>query len=314
MTLETSFLQEHGASAPDIARETRAEAAGHLDWVGMENLATPILIKSKTGQPPLLTPGKIDVGVSLADHEARGIHMSRLFTIVQKRLMETPLSLATLRVLLQELIESQGELSHAGQIRVQYTLLEEREALMSGEKGWREYPVWLEVCRDKSGQWQFRQGFEVLYSSTCPCSAALANQLREAAFQMEFGNRATVSPKEVAMWIQEAGLIATPHAQRSRAVVVVELKEDQATPTLSELILQIEQALGTPVQAAVKRVDEQEFARLNAENLMFCEDAARRILVQLDTDDRIRDFTITVEHQESLHPHNAVARVRKTRP
>ena len=37
----------------------------------------------------------------------------------------------------------------------------------------------------------------------------------------------------------------------------------------------MEAALGTPVQTAVKREDEQAFARLNGRNLMFCEDAPR---------------------------------------
>ena len=36
-------------------------------------------------------------------------------------------------------------------------------------------------------------------------------------------------------------------------------------------------ALGTTLQTAVKRADEQAFALANGQNLMFCEDAARRL-------------------------------------
>ena len=36
-----------------------------------------------------------------------------------------------------------------------------------------------------------------------------------------------------------------------------------------DVIDEIERSLGTPVQMVVKREDEQEFAKLNAENLMF---------------------------------------------
>ena len=50
----------------------------------------------------------------------------------------------------------------------------------------------------------------------------------------------------------------------------------------SPWIDRIESSLKTPVQAAVKREDEQEFARLNGQNLMFCEDAARRLQHELD--------------------------------
>ena len=48
------------------------------------------------------------------------------------------------------------------------------------------------------------------------------------------------------------------------------------------LLETIESALATPVQTAVRREDEQEFARLNGENPMYCEDAVRRIRAALD--------------------------------
>ena len=77
-------------------------------------------------------------------------------------------------------------------------------------------------------------------------------------------------------------------------------------PSLESLIIELENIIGTPVQAVVKRVDEQEFARLNGENLMFCEDAARRIKQYLNKTPCIVDYWLKVEHQESLHAHNAV--------
>jgi GTP cyclohydrolase I len=61
------------------------------------------------------------------------------------------------------------------------------------------------------------------------------------------------------------------------------------------------------VQTAVKRADEQAFALLNGQNLMFCEDAARRIQAALEPDERISDFWLRASHHESLHPHDAVA-------
>jgi GTP cyclohydrolase IB len=115
----------------------------------------------------------------------------------------------------------------------------------------------------------------------------------------------------VQMWLEETGPVATPHAQRSRADVVVEFNGAGAGMDPAGLIDLLEQTLGTSVQTTVKRVDEQEFARRNAQHLMFCEDAARRLKRALDQDARISDFTIRVEHQESLHAHDAVAVARK---
>jgi GTP cyclohydrolase I len=57
----------------------------------------------------------------------------------------------------------------------------------------------------------------------------------------------------------------------------------------------------------VKREDEQAFARLNGQNLMFCEDAARRMQSALQADERIADFWLRASHFESLHAHDAVA-------
>ena len=62
---------------------------------------------------------------------------------------------------------------------------------------------------------------------------------------------------------------------------------------------------------AVKREDEQAFALRNGQNLMFCEDAARRLKQRFDTFTELSDFRISVTHKESLHPHNAVAIITK---
>ena len=79
------------------------------------------------------------------------------------------------------------------------------------------------------------------------------------------------------------------------------------------LINWIEEALGTPVQTMVKREDEQEFARRNGQNLMFCEDAARRVQAALMKEPLILDFIAQMNHLESLHPHDAVSVVSRGR-
>ena len=62
-----------------------------------------------------------------------------------------------------------------------------------------------------------------------------------------------------------------------RAQLSIELDANQSTLPLTDLIDDVEAALGTAVQTAVKRADEQAFALANGQNLMFCEDAARRL-------------------------------------
>ena len=83
-------------------------------------------------------------------------------------------------------------------------------------------------------------------------------------------------------------------------------KERKAWSGLRDLINLLEDELKTPVQAAVKREDEQEFARLNGQNLMFCEDAARKIKTTLESKE-FSDYFLQINHYESLHAHDAVA-------
>jgi GTP cyclohydrolase I len=157
------------------------------------------------------------------------------------------------------------------------------------------------------GHFSLELGCEVVYSSTCPCSAALARQLIQDRFAQDFARGRPVDYDAVIAWLgSEQGICATPHSQRSVAHVRVKLAPGFDLPII-ELIDRVEAALQTPVQTAVKREDEQAFALLNGQNLMFCEDASRRIQAALDVDDRIVDFHVRATHQESLHPHDAVA-------
>ena len=155
-------------------------------------------------------------------------------------------------------------------------------------------------------------GVEILYSSTCPCSAALARQLIQQAFQERFDGGAGITFEHVNDWLgTERGVVATPHSQRSVAKVKTQLAENADDLPIRELIESLEEAIGTPVQAAVKREDEQEFALRNGQNLMFCEDAGRKLKAMLKDDSRFTDFWVRIEHHESLHAHNAVSIVTK---
>jgi GTP cyclohydrolase I len=154
---------------------------------------------------------------------------------------------------------------------------------------------------------RFVLGTEVVYSSTCPASAALSRQLIQQQFADDFTLDRSLDHATVMAWLgSERGMSATPHAQRSTARLRVRFA-DGAPIALIDLLDRAEQALGTPVQTAVKREDEQAFARANASNLMFCEDAARRIHNALLADESIADFSVRIAHHESLHPHDAVA-------
>lgn len=295
---------------PDISHEEKPQSAARLDGVGMSGIEIPVLIKAECGTPTL-QPARIDAYVSLDDKGAKGIHMSRLYLALQEILAEEVLSLFTIKKVLQKFVESQKGISENAFLKISYDLMVQRKALLSERLGWRQYPVALSGSL-KSGVCEFEVSAQVAYSSTCPCSAALARQLIQNQFCEEFDNQSDVPVDVVRDWLGEASsIVATPHAQRSYADFKVKVDDGQVAPSPLQLIDLIEGAVKTPVQSAVKRQDEQEFARLNGSNLMFCEDAARRVKQALGGDPRILDYWVKVDHVESLHPHSAVSVVTK---
>jgi GTP cyclohydrolase I len=292
---------------PDVAGDAAA-AARALDWVGMRNIALPLRVRGEDGVA-LQVPASVDVFVDLRDPDARGIHMSRLYRQLQDSLVEDTLTPARLRRVLQSCVDSQGALSSAARLTLRYEQLLKRRALSSDNSGWKRYPLEIDAAL-VGGHLALSLAFSVEYSSTCPASAALSRQLNAERFAEDFAAAHPLSTHVVRDWLaSERGLAATPHAQRSTAEIRVELQPAFDELPVADLIDRAEAALGTPVQTAVKREDEQAFAKLNAENLMFCEDAARRVAAALADDARVQRYDVRVSHFESLHPHDAVAQV-----
>ena len=300
-------LRPNAQPMPDVAGDA-AVAARALDWVGMRNIALPLRLRGDDGTV-LQVPASVDVLVDLRDPDARGIHMSRLYRQLQDTLVEEALTPARLARVLQACVESQGALSTSARLTLRFEQMLKRRALMSDNSGWKRYPLEIDAVLAHE-QFTLTLAFSVEYSSTCPASAALSRQLNAERFVDDFAAAHPLSTQVVGEWLaSERGLAATPHAQRSRAEIRVELLAASDELPVADLIDRAEAALGTPVQTAVKREDEQAFARLNAENLMFCEDAARRVAAVFASDTRVRRFDVSVSHFESLHPHDAVAQV-----
>jgi len=299
-------------SLPDVAFDA-VPLARPLDWVGMDGMALPIRVDGADGLP-MQTAATVDVAVNLRDPAARGIHMSRLYLRLQQSLSSETLGAPSLRRLLDACVSSQNGLADRARLRLRFDRLLLRKALRSDNAGWKRYPVEVEA-ELAEGHLRLTLGFAVEYSSTCPASAALSRQVNARHFIETFPEGQPLDGGRVHDWLEsESGMIATPHAQRSRAQVRVELRPTFDELPLEPLIDAAEAALGTPVQTAVKREDEQAFALANGANLMFCEDAARRLAAVLAADPRVAAWSVRAAHLESLHPHDAVAFVGGRNP
>ena len=243
--------------------------------------------------------------MSLNDGEARGIHMSRLY-LALAALERQDLSPSLLRQVLEDFLASHYGLSNSAYLKIHCEVLLKRPALVSPLAGWKSYPVSISASL-KNEVFHVELKVDLPYSSTCPCSAALARQLIQQQFIDDFANK-PLQHAEVLTWLGSSqGIVATPHSQRSTAHLHIHLDEFIDELPLSVIISDAEAALGTAVQTAVKRADEQAFALANGQNLMFCEDAARRLNLALRRSPGVSGFHLRVIHAESLHAHDAVA-------
>ncbi len=287
---------------PDITTESCVKHAFNLQWVGMEGIAIPLKLNLYDALTHTFN-AKASIYVDLDNMESKGIHMSRLHKVINK-LSSLKCDKESLDSLLEQSISSQNGISKSARIRLEFDLILEKSSLLSQNVGYQSYSI---VINSEANAQSKNYEIEVTipYSSSCPCSASLARQLYANAIDARFPE-ALINKKQLTEWINSEGkAYATPHSQRSYAYIKIKLGEN-LWPNIKTLIFQLEEVIGTPLQTVVKRSDEQEFARLNGENLMFCEDAARRIKKCLEEMPFAENYCFKVEHQESLHAHNAV--------
>ena len=290
---------------PDIAETNINNDMYPLQWVGMEGIAIPLNLTLSTDKLQTVT-AIANVYVGLDDTSKKGIHMSRLHALLNE-FSRSNGDKKALKRLLTNMVSSQGGISQSAKIELSFDVLLPKKALLSDETGYQSYQARLsaQLC---AGDYDYGLHLTIPYSSTCPCSAALSRQLLANAIDKTF-DESSIDKSTLLAWVQDNS-VATPHSQRSYAYLELTLGNHDYPP-LDSLIVSVETAIGTPVQTMVKRRDEQEFASLNAANLMFCEDAARHIKALLEKSAWVADYWFKVEHQESLHAHNAVVIDRK---
>jgi len=290
---------------PDIASNSPAQTEGNIEWVGMSQIEMPIMLDSQDESPQRVS-AKIEAFVNVIVPQAKGIHMSRLYLRLDQLSTQESLSPVSLGNILHDFVTSHDDISDSAQLSFHFDYHLRRASLLSKKLGWKAYPVTIKATRTNNNV-AIELSVDVAYSSTCPCSAALARQLIQQSFDQSFANDQALDKEDIIAWLGTSeGIIATPHSQRSIAQVKVVLDANDNDFSIKQLIDLVEDTMQTPVQAAVKREDEQEFARLNAANLMFCEDAIRKVKYSLNHQD-YSDYWIRINHYESLHAHDAVA-------
>lgn len=249
-----------------------------ISQVGVENVKVPIFLDSMYGKTHELV-AVVSMSTDLRA-DMKGISMSKLLRTLVSYL-DKPLKHETVKKLLEEFrveVESNSKDSY---IKFKFQL----PIYVKSPRSGYVFPQYYDCAwegRLANGKFRFFQKVLVQYASYCPCSASLCDNLKEK------------------------GHFGFPHAQRSFAEVLVEVLEEERV-WLEEIIKLIEESVKTIPYPILRRVDEQEVAKIAAENPMFVEDAIRRISNALDLELRIYDWIVKCTHQESIHTSDAIA-------
>tara|TARA_A100001391_G_C5058222_1_gene275309 strand:+ start:487 stop:1401 length:915 start_codon:yes stop_codon:yes gene_type:complete len=253
-----------------------------LKKVGIAPVDLPVKLMRRNGSSQILQ-AEASLYCSLDDINAKGLNLSRLYLLMHDKIKDK-LSLEGIKEALTELAEKQGSNNAFCKLRFKYPWTQ--DSLRSDLQGHIAYKTVLDGSYSKENGYKFYLTIEYVYSSTCPCSFELAYDAR--------------TKREAA---------ANAHSQRSIATVTVQFDPDKIV-WIEDLVELCREHIPTEVQIVVKRKDEQAFAELNGSNLLFSEDVARILHQALDEwyeEKRIFDFSVSISHEESLHPWNAIA-------
>jgi len=261
-----------------------------IKQVGVENVEVPFRLESKYGGFHQLV-ANVSLRTNL-DKDTKGISMSRLL-LTLKPYLDLPLKHTLIKQILEDLKKNVG--STASYMKFEFRMPISRKSILSDN----EFPIYYK-CRFEGqlyeskrnvepvdvyeiyDRFRFYQGVIIQYASYCPCSAELCGHLSSNDSK------------------------GFPHNQRSYADILVESAEGKYV-WLEDIIEAVESNIKTLPYPVIKRIDEQEIARVAAENPMFVEDAIRTISNSLDENGHIYDWIVKCSHEESIHTSEAIA-------
>jgi GTP cyclohydrolase IB len=258
---------------PDI-HSTGDERGVALDAVGVAGLSLPVIVGSPNGgqQPSVANFG---LAVALAA-EDRGTHMSRFVEEAAALGVITPASVLDLAETLRLRLEAP-----ASAVRLDFPLFVERPAPVTGLSVPHRYHAWIGVKVDSRRQEVpgVQIGVRAAITSLCPCSREISDygaHSQRGEIELEVD-----SPR----WVEGEGIWP------------------------QELFKHADQAGSAQIHPLLKRPDERAVTMLAYDQPAFVEDIARDVVLAVQADERCAAWSVSVVNQESIHDHQAVARV-----
>ncbi len=250
-----------------------------IDQVGVSDLRYPIVVLDRAQQRQQ-TVASLVMAVDLPQ-QFNGTHMSRFVEVLNAHRDEV-----TMRTLPMMLRNLKTRLSaERARIEVTFPYFLERRAPVTGACGLMDYECTFVGELNGNGD-DFLLSVRVPVTSLCPCSKEISdygahNQRGAVTIEVRTVRAADGTPQFV--WIEE----------------VVEFAERSAS---------------APLYPLLKRPDERFVTMQAYDSPVFVEDVVRNVAVSLRDDARVAWFRVYAVNQESIHNHNAFARIEWTRP
>ncbi len=243
-----------------------------LPDVGISGFRHQVVTGDRADQSRVIAT--LEVGVSVGAQQ-KGTHMSRLVQLVMEH--ENDLTLSNLPVVAKRLLASLE--ADSGRLSLRFPLVVQQAAPVTGLAAQNVHDAELQV-RMSDDQVELRVGVEVVATSLCPCSKAIS----------DYG----------------------AHNQRSRVSVWVSMQGASAAtqlPLLRDLVAWAEASCSCPTYPLLKRPDEREVTMRAYEHAAFVEDIVRELALRLDQLTGPGAYEVKVVNEESIHRHDAFARV-----
>ena len=205
-------------------------------------------------------------------HQFKGTHMSRFIEILNE--YRQGIDIRNIPEILGKIKSTlDAESAH---VEIEFPYFIEKDAPVSGAKGLMEYTCRFIGSTNSKEKERLTVGIDVPVTTLCPCSKA----------------------------ISESG------AHNQRSMVTVHLRFAKFF-WIEDVIRLIEESASSPVYSLLKREDEKFVTEQAFENPMFVEDVVRNVAEKLAVEDNFTWFSVESENMESIHNHNAYARVEK---
>lgn len=254
-------------------QNTPADVAMPIDSVGVRNLRLPLLVSRRDG-PPQHSVAMVDIGVELPAR-FKGTHMSRFVEVLAAR--QEGLSYKSVKGLLEDILERLE--ARKAQVLFAFPFFLERVSPVSGASSIQGYDCRLtgELSRDNAGgRPDFLLEVAAPVMTVCPCSKAISDE--------------------------------GAHSQRAEVRVALRLR---GFNWLEEFIEIAEQSASSPTYPLLKREDEKFLTEHSFAKPCFVEDVVRNVAEKLERHAQVSWFRVEVESYESIHAHNAYARIER---